>query len=55
MKELNKKEMLNIDGGTSFSASMLSSIYKAIDTIFSIGEALGSYIRRVSENKMCGL
>ena len=55
MKELDKREMLNVEGGASFSASMLSAVYKAIDVIFSIGEALGSYIRRVNENKMCDI
>lgn len=55
MKELNKREMLNVEGGATLSASMLSAIYKTIDTIFSIGEALGSYIRRASEKKMCDL
>jgi len=55
MTELRKDEMLNIEGGTSFSASMLSAIYKTIETIYSIGESLGSYIRRVTENKMCDL
>ena len=47
--------MLNVEGGTSFSASMLSAIYKTIDVIYSIGESLGSYIRRVVENKMCDI
>ena len=55
MKELNKKEMLNIEGGANFTASMLSAIYKAIDTIYSIGEALGSYLRRKVEDKMCDI
>lgn len=55
MREIDKREMLNIEGGTSFSASMLSAIYKTIDVIYSIGESLGSYIRRVVENKMCDI
>lgn len=55
MKELKKDEMLKIEGGASFSASMLNAIYKTIDTIYSIGEALGSYIRRVIEGKMCDI
>lgn len=55
MREIEKKEMLNVEGGTSFSASMLSAIYKTIDVIYSIGESLGSYIRRVVENKMCDI
>lgn len=55
MREISKREMINVEGGASISASMLSAIYKTIDTIFSIGEALGSYIRRASEKKMCDL
>ena len=55
MREINKREMLSVEGGATLSASMLSAIYKTIDTIFSIGEALGSYIRRVTEKKMCDL
>ena len=46
MIELKKEEMLSIAGGASFSASMLSAIYKTIETIYSIGESLGSYLRR---------
>jgi len=55
MRELSKKEMLNIDGGGSITGSMLNAVYKIIDTIYSIGESLGSYIRRVVENKMCDI
>lgn len=54
MIELRKEEMLNVKGG-AFSASMLSAIYKTIETIYSIGESLGSYIRRMTENKMCDI
>ena len=53
MIELSKREMLNIEGGANFTASMLSAIYKAIDTIYSIGESFGSYLRRLVEDKMC--
>ncbi|MGM9875924.1 MAG: hypothetical protein ACI310_01700 [Bacilli bacterium] len=55
MKELNKEEMLKIDGGANFSASMMNAIYKTIEVIFSVGEALGSYIRRKIEGKMCDI
>lgn len=56
MREIEKKEMLNIEGGESgISGSVLSAIYKIIDTIYSIGESLGSYIRRVTEDKMCDI
>ena len=55
MRELKKEEMLNIEGGASFSASMLNAIYKTIEVIYSIGESLGSYIRRVAEKSMCDI
>lgn len=55
MREINKEEMLKVEGGASFSASMLNAIYKTIGVVFSIGEALGSYIRRKVEGKMCDI
>ena len=55
MKKLNNKEMLNIIGGGSITGSMLNAIYKIIDTVYSIGESLGSYIRRAVEKKMCNI
>lgn len=55
MRELEREEMFDIDGGASFSASMMTAIYKTIEVIYSIGESLGSYIRRVAEDKMCDI
>lgn len=53
MREIDKKEMLTVDGGTSFTASMLTAIYKTIEFIHSVGESLGSFIRRKVDDKMC--
>ncbi len=53
MKELEKKEMLEISGGASLTASMLSAIYHTIEVLYKIGESLGSYIRRKISGKMC--
>ena len=55
MREIDKKEMLGVDGGASFTASMLTAIYKTIEVIYSIGESLGSFIRRKEEGKMCDI
>lgn len=55
MREVKKEEMLKIEGGASVSAAMLNVVYKTIDLIFTVGEALGSYIRRKVEGKMCDL
>ncbi len=55
MKELNKKEQLNVAGGTALTSAMLTAIYKTMEVIFTIGESLGSFIRRKVENKMCDI
>lgn len=55
MKELNKKEMLEISGGGTITGSLLSALYKTIEVIYEVGESLGSYIRRKVEDKMCDI
>ena len=55
MKELRKEEMKKVEGGTSLSAAMLGAIYKVVETIYNLGDALGSTIRRVIEGKKCHL
>ena len=55
MREIKKEEMLKVDGGSSITGSMLNAIYKTINIIYSIGESLGSYIRRAVEKKMCDI
>ena len=55
MKELKKEEMKKIEGGASITAAMLGAIYRLIETIYNLGDALGSSIRRVVEGKNCSL
>ena len=55
MREIMKDEMIKVDGGTSFSASMLNAIYKTFELIYSIGESFGSYVRRKTSGKMCDI
>ena len=55
MVKLEKEEMLNVEGGSSITGSMLTAIYKTIELIYTIGESLGTYIRRQVENKMCDI
>lgn len=55
MNKLKKEELLRVDGGGDISYSMLNSLYKVVSFIYEVGEALGSFIRRSSENKMCSL
>ena len=55
MRELRKEEMKKIEGGASISAAMLGAIYKIVETIYNLGDALGSSIRRTIEGKHCSL
>ena len=56
MKKLENNELLKVDGGTDvISATMINSIYKIVSFIYELGEALGSYILRSNEDKMCNL
>lgn len=55
MRELKEEEMKSVEGGTSFSAAMLGAIYKVVETIYNLGDALGSSIRRIIEGKNCSL
>ena len=55
MKVLNINEMKSIEGGTGLTSSMLTAIYQTLEVIYQIGESLGNYIRRKTENKMCDI
>ena len=55
INELNINEMKSIEGGTGLTSSMLTAIYKTLEVIYQIGESLGNYIRRKTENKMCDI
>ncbi len=55
MKELGKNELLNIDGGTSISGTLISSITRGINTLLDMGRSLGTAIRRIGSNNVCPL
>ena len=52
---LNKKEMLNIVGGASWTSSWLNAISKAVTTLMDLGRSLGTSIRRSISGKVCSL
>lgn len=54
MTNLTKDEMIMTSGG-NVSATMVSAVYRIVSFIYELGEALGSYIRRSNEDKMCKL
>ena len=53
MYKLDKKEMRRIKGGANFSSAMLNAVMRAITGMFSIGQAVGSAIRRVTSKSYC--
>ena len=46
MNILNKEEMLEIKGGASISSAMLNALMRTVSVMFSLGQAVGSAIRR---------
>lgn len=56
MKKLSKKEMMEINGGsTAITSSFISALTSAADTLLELGRSLGSAFRRVFENNSCPL
>ncbi len=50
MKKLSKKEELKVKGGNiTYSATFINAVCRIIDIIFSIGQNVGSSIRKTSE------
>lgn len=52
VRELNKEEMMHIDGG-SISSSFINAIAKIVNALYEIGEATGSAIRRLTSGSYC--
>ncbi len=51
---LETKELACVVGG-GFSATMLNALSRAVSTIYDIGYAIGSTLRRVLTKKTCKL
>lgn len=49
---LNNQELNEINGG-SISATLLNAISRAVTTIYDIGYAIGSSIRRLVSGNVC--
>ena len=53
MENLNQQQLIKVRGGATLSSQMLNAISKTASTLFSIGQALGSAIRRIYSKKVC--
>lgn len=47
MKELNKQELLLVDGGISVTSTLISALIKGADLCFEMGKSLGSSMQRM--------
>lgn len=54
MKNLNKEELLNIEGG-SISGTIINAFCRGINTVLDMGRALGDAIRRIGSGNVCPL
>ena len=55
MKKLKYNEMKSIKGGSTSYVSALNTVLKAISTLFSLGQALGSAIARSKNGNQCNV
>lgn len=56
MKELNNKELMNIEGGANWlTASFFNAAARTVETILGVGRSLGSAIRRLVNGKICSI
>ena len=53
MYELEEKELYEINGGATVSGTMINAITSAGKFIYSLGQALGSSIRRIVGGNYC--
>lgn len=50
--ELTNTELMDINGG-GITAAFLQGITKAVSTVYDIGRAFGSAIRRITSGNIC--
>lgn len=53
MKKLKQEETKQITGGAVSYTSAINAVIKAITTLFSVGQAVGSALRRVTSGSYC--
>lgn len=58
MKELNKEELIEAEGGSVASVlngTILSTLVKGATLFFDVGKSFGSAIRRIFTGNICGM
>lgn len=53
MKKINDIKLKEINGGATISSAVLNALMRTVSVMFSLGQAVGSAIRRVAGNNYC--
>lgn len=53
MEQIKKEEMFKVKGGAGFSSAMLNALMRTVSVMFSIGQAVGSAIKRAVSGSYC--
>ena len=53
MKKLKKEELIEIKGGAGITSAMLNALMRTVSVMFSIGQAVGSAIKRATSGNYC--
>lgn len=55
MRNLNKQELLEIEGGSSVTSGLISTLVKGASVFLEVGRSLGSSLRRIVSSCTCKL
>ena len=53
MQYLEDKKLIYIKGGAGLNSSMLNALIRTVSTLFTLGQAVGSAVRRGFSKKYC--
>ena len=53
MENLKKEELIEIKGGAGITSAMLNALMRTVSVMFSIGQAIGSAIKRATSGNYC--
>lgn len=53
MKKISDIKLKEINGGATISSAVLNAVMRTVSVMFSLGQAVGSAIRRVAGKNYC--
>lgn len=53
--KMTNKELFEVKGGLSVTASLFSSVSSLMNNIFEIGQTVGTTIRRIYSDSVCSI